>query len=33
MKKKKYKLKNWVVVTLFYTEIIILTLVYMNSIK
>lgn len=33
MEKKKYKLKNWVVVTLFYTEIIILTLVYINSIK
>lgn len=33
MKKKKYKLKNWVVVTLFYAEIIILTLVYINSIK
>lgn len=33
MEKKKYRLKKWVVVTLFYTEIIILTLVYANSIK
>lgn len=33
MEKKKYKLKNWVVVALFYAEIIILTLVYINSIK
>ncbi len=33
MKKKKYRLKNWVVVTLFYTELVILTLVYINSIK
>lgn len=33
MEKKKYKLKKWVVVTLFYAELVILTLVYINSIK
>lgn len=33
MKKKKYRLKNWVVATIFYAEIIILTLIYINSIK
>ena len=33
MKKKKYRLKNWVVVTLFYGTLVILTLIYSNSIK
>lgn len=33
MKKKQYILKRWVVVTLFYAELVILTLVYINSIK
>lgn len=33
MKKKKYRLKNWVVVTLFYISLIALTLIYTNSIK
>lgn len=30
MNKKKYKLKSWVVVTIFYLEIIILTLLYIK---
>ena len=32
MNKKKYKLKSWVVVIIFYLEIIILTLIYVRSI-
>lgn len=32
MNKKKYKLKSWVVVSIFYLEIIILTLIYVRSI-
>ena len=31
--KKKYVPKKWVQVTLFYLEIIILTLIYLNSIN
>lgn len=30
-RKKRYKLKNWVVITLFYSEIIIATLLIINS--
>lgn len=30
-RKKRYKLKNWVVVALFYSEIIIATLLIINS--
>lgn len=33
MKKKKYRLKNWVAVTIFYTEIIVITLILINNAK
>ena len=33
MNKKKYKLKGWVVVTIFYLEIIVLTLLYLRSVR
>lgn len=32
MNKKKYKLKSWLVVSIFYLELIILTLIYVRSI-
>lgn len=33
MNKKKYKLKSWVVISIFYLEIIILTLIYVRSMR